>query len=210
MAMAEKQIIHPSSIQGPILRTTTDAINASPTQPKILPPKVFWEARENMARFCIDCIVTSDMGVLMGLRTSWPLKDKLCFFGGGLFLGDGGSFEDIAVSKVQSETGLVTAVRGSPIGNYSLIFKRVNDDENGKAGSIVHDITLPLIMDMIGGALKMDKQHSNFVWLNRLDKELHPYVSQVLRDSGLFTDDKYDRNGIRPYQFVMRSQYSEE
>ncbi|HII09692.1 TPA: hypothetical protein HA310_01080 [Candidatus Micrarchaeota archaeon] len=146
----------------------------------------------------------------MGLRTSWPLKDKLCFIGGGVLLGDGRKFEDIAASKVESETGIVAAVRGAPIGSYSLIFKRARDDENGKAGSVTHDIVLPIVMDVKGGNLRTDMQHSKLVWLSRLNNDLHPYVSQALEDSGLFPNGSYNRNGSRPHQSVMRTQYSEE
>lgn len=165
--------------------------------------------RENVTRFCIDCVVAGDAGVLLGRRTGWPLKDMLCFVGGGVLLGDGRTFENIAMSKVESETGLVVAVRNAPIGNYSLIFKRVNDDENGRAGSVTHDITLPLIADVVGGNLKRDAQHSSFLWLDRLRDDLHPYVKQVLEDSGLFPEGSYKRDGV-PCRFAMRTQYSEE
>jgi hypothetical protein len=127
-----------------------------------------------------------------------------------MLLGDARPIEDIVVNKIKAESGLSVAIRGGPIGLYSLIFKRRNDDANGKAGSVVHDVVTPFIADIVGGKLKLDGQHSKTVWLKALDDDLHPYVRQVLADSGLFPNGKYNKAGARSPVFFLRTIYSEE
>jgi ADP-ribose pyrophosphatase YjhB (NUDIX family) len=213
MSGRERQLIHrtTSEAAGAKLRTDGNSIGCS-IKPKILPVEVFWDVRQKMARFCVDCLVTSDAGVLMGFRTSWPLENQWCFVGGSIAVGDCRPIEKIVVDKVERETGLVVVVRkDAPIGNYSLVFECLKDNANVKARSITHDITLPVIADVVSGELKSDEQHSRFMWLRTLNDNvhLHPYPKQVLLDSGLFPNGEFCRYGVKGL-FVMREQFSLE
>ncbi len=140
-----------------------------------IPPKLYKNIQESIPIACVDAVIKTDDGVLLGIRKrrNNPALGKLWLIGGRVLYGE--SLEHAIKRKVKEETGLNVRII-KQIGVYTVftgIQKR-------------HNIAVDYLVEKTGGALKLNGEYSTHIFIKKLDKKLHPYVYAVLRDSGVF------------------------
>lgn len=144
------------------------------TNSQLIPKKQYIEIMKKISILCVDAIIKTDKGVLLGIRSNEPVKGKPWFIGGRVFYDE--PLEKAVVRKVREETGLKVHVK-KLVGVYSCIFHK---------GERRHTVCPTYIVEQIGGKLKADDQHSTFVYIKNANKGLPKYVRRILLESGVF------------------------
>jgi 8-oxo-dGTP diphosphatase len=138
-----------------------------------IPDKLYNKIQKLIPIVCVDAIIETEKGILLGKRKNQPVKGYFWFIGGRVLYGE--TLEDAVERKVLEETGLKVRIK-KLVGVYTTIFKKYGR----------HNINLTYLVRKIGGKLRLDNQHSEIIYITKIEKNLHPYVKKVLRDSGVF------------------------
>lgn len=147
---------------------------------KWIPDNEYKKILEAMPVCCVDLVVRRNNKVLLVFRANEPAKDKWWLPGGRVYKRE--RLEDAAARKVREEAGLkVRVVR--KIGAYETIFDKGPFD-GLKTG--VHNINVCFVAEAANGDVKLDKTSSKCRWVDRIEKDLDPYVKKVLTDSKVF------------------------
>ena len=141
---------------------------------KYMSEKLYREAMSKLVIACVDVVVKTPKGVLIGIRNYKPMKGKRWLIGGRIFFGE--KPELAVVRKVKEETGLKVKVERF-VGTYSIAFTKEQRRSN---------IALVFFVKQTGGKLKLTEEYSKFIFLKRMEKGLHPYVKRALIDSRVF------------------------
>jgi ADP-ribose pyrophosphatase YjhB (NUDIX family) len=143
-----------------------------------IPPKLYAKIQKILPVTCIDLVIRTDNGVLLGIRANEPVKGIRWVVGGRILYGE--SFEQAVKRKAMTETGLkVQIIR--EVGAYANIFTK---------GEVRHSINIVYLVKAVGGKIRMNDEYSGYVILKRPDKKLHPYVLTLLNDSKAFKNEK--------------------
>ena len=50
----------------------------------------------------------------------------------------------------------------------------------------VHTVTTYYKVEVNTYKVKLDKQHRDYRWINRIEDDLHPYLVEMIKNTGLF------------------------
>ena len=140
-----------------------------------LPKKTYKMVQEAVCIVCVDIVVKTSKGVLLGVRAYDPEMGKRWLIGGRILFGE--KLESAAIRKVRQETGLKVKLERL-IGAYSLVYTHVNDKR--------HNLAIAFLARQVGGKLKKTSEYSKYEFIKKSDHTLAPYVRKVLADSRVF------------------------
>ncbi|MGA2800132.1 MAG: NUDIX domain-containing protein [Candidatus Micrarchaeaceae archaeon] len=149
--------------------------------PRNLPEDFFLAARSALPMVYTDIIINVDGKALVGKRTGEPLKGELGPIGGRVFYGE--SLNDAAVRKVKEETGLIVELVGI-IEISQIMFSKKQQR---------HCIDFVYLANKVGGTLRLDNQHSEFVLIDHIEPTMAKFLQSALRKSMIF-----DKEGRKP------------
>jgi len=141
---------------------------------------------EYMPIVCVDIVIVHKDKALLVLRNNNPAKGQWWLVGGRILKGE--RLEEAVKRKAFEETGLSVSVR-KKIGFYETIF------QDGPFSSIkggVHTINVCFLAKCLDKhpKVRMDKTSKDYKWIDALDCSLPTYPQQVLKDAGVFADEK--------------------
>lgn len=127
---------------------------------------------------CVDVAIVNDGCVLLVRRRDAPAKGHLWLPGGRVHKGE--SLRHAAARKARDEVGLDCHV-GPIIHTDETIF------DDGPEGIAVHSVNTCffLFSRQRSVQVRLDNHHGEFVWVDRIGADLHPYVNTCLRAAGL-------------------------
>lgn len=127
---------------------------------------------------CVDIVARYNNQFLLIKRTNPPAKDQWWLPGGRIFKGE--TMQQAAERKLKEETNLTGKVI-KMLGPYETIFPDAPFDI--KTG--VHSINVVFLMDVDNiTQLTHDKDHAAHKFFSTIEKSWHPYLKQVLHDTG--------------------------
>jgi len=141
---------------------------------KFIPAPIYNRIKKLVPICCVDVIIQTREGVLLGKRTNHPEKGSIWFIGGKVNYFE--SLDDAAIRKAKQETGLDVRLKGIVDVCTTTWVK----------GEKRHTINVTYLAVKKGGRLRDDGQHSEFVLLKKIDPKLPPYVKRLLARSGVF------------------------
>ncbi|MDE1850904.1 MAG: NUDIX hydrolase [Candidatus Micrarchaeota archaeon] len=141
---------------------------------KFIPARIYNRIKKIIPICCVDIIIKTKKGVLLGRRTNHPEKGSIWFVGGKVNYFE--SLEHAAIRKSKEETGLDVRLKGIVDVCATTWVK----------GEKRHTINVTYLAVKKGGKLRDDGQHSEFVFLKRMDPRLPLYVKRLLLRSGVF------------------------
>ena len=149
---------------------------------KRIPDELFGKIMNAAPMVCVDLLILHKGRVLMVYREREPVKHTWFYPGGRVLKNE--HLEDAVHRKAMVELGIeVKIVR--KVNFYETIFKTSPIDWI-KTGT--HTISCLYLVEPVGSPeIKLDKDHSKFKWIDRPEKDLHPYIRQSLKDVGAFS-----------------------
>ncbi|MBA7700025.1 GDP-mannose mannosyl hydrolase [subsurface metagenome] len=144
-----------------------------------IPEKEYKKILENIPVCCVDIVVCHNNKVILILRKTKPVKDKWWLPGGRIYKNE--KLEEAAIRKVYEEIGLKVRIE-KKIGVYETMFHDGPFNDFG-----VHTINICfLAKSEENPSIKLNKHHLKYKWIVKIEKDLHPYLKQVLKDSQIF------------------------
>ncbi len=146
-----------------------------------IPLEDYKKILENMPICCVDLVIHHQGKVLLVYRKDEPAKNQWWLPGGRILKHE--TLQQAALRKAKEETGFDIEIE-KQIGTYELTFKEA--PFGVKTG--VHSICI----DFLGRPkdknfkIKLDQTSTDYKWMDSIEKDLHPYVKQLLKDSGVF------------------------
>jgi len=133
---------------------------------------------ENMPILCVDgVIVNSNNEVLLLRRKNEPALNQWWFPGGRVLKNE--KLESSILRKIKEETNLSVSVQ-KIIGITETIF------DTGPFNIPVHTINITYLLKPTTNSIKIDKDHSDFIWTKKIDDlNLHPEIYQLLTNEYL-------------------------
>ena len=130
---------------------------------------------------CVDIVFKAKKKVYLFKRAYEPAKNGWWFVGGRILKGE--KLRDAARRKVNEEIG-VDAKIASMIGVYETFLKANRFDTIDKSGT--HSISICFLAEPRekNFRLKLNEEYTGWKTIEKIDKNLHPYIRSVLRDSG--------------------------
>lgn len=123
----------------------------------------------------VEALTVMNNELLLLKRKNQPAKGQWWFPGGRIHKGE--SFEEALHREVKEETNLEVSSRKF-INVYSRVFPKR------------HDITVAFLCKCKGDKVILNKEHSEYAFFNTPPKNLHPYLSEVIRDCGSIGNQK--------------------
>lgn len=144
---------------------------------------------EKMPICCVDIVIHRHNKVILILRKNEPFKGFYWVPGGRVIKKE--RLEEAALRKASEETGLeVELIR--KIGVYETISEK-SPFKSMTTG--VHSVNIVFLAKAIEGSEeKIDKNHKSFMWVESITEEMHPYIKQILHDSGILNNTGNSRN----------------
>lgn len=147
-----------------------------------IPEEQYKYILENIAIPCVDIVTYSKGKVLLIKRTTEPAKGLWWVQGGRIKKGE--TVEQAALRKLKEETGLTGDIERK-VGFYETIFDKgpFSDLKTG-----VHTVNVVFLIRIAGEnpKIKLDKTSLEYKWIDKIEESYHPYIRQVLKDSGIF------------------------
>lgn len=132
----------------------------------------FNQIYSQVPRLCVDVVIRSGSGVLLGLRDIEPNKGLWALPGGTLFMRE--SLNDCAVRIAHQETGFVVSP-GEILGAIEYL-----ESESSR-----HTVGLAVDCRVLRGELRPDYQHKQLEWFSTLPQNILPDVGRFLKKHGL-------------------------
>lgn len=147
-----------------------------------IPSDEYARILENMPVCCVDVIIANDKKALLVYRKDEPAKNKWWVVGGRILKNE--KLEDAVIRKVLEETGLESKIERQ-IGVYE--FK--SDKAPFKVRTGVHNIVIVYVVKPIQNLdnIQINSTSADYKWIDRIEKNLDPYIKKLLRDSGIFS-----------------------
>jgi colanic acid biosynthesis protein WcaH len=158
-----------------------------------LPPTVYRICLESVPICCVDLIIHQHNKFWLFKRTNWPVKGEWWLPGGRIMRGRKPDEEALRIAKKETKMDMKIE---KFIGAYSTVFRK----GHFVVGDFVEDehvITLCYLVSPKSGGIedvKLDKQASKVKAFGKVDRDWHPYIVNVIEDSGLYRKDKTPRN----------------
>lgn len=149
--------------------------------PKIIPRDLYKQILENMAICCVDLVVHHNGKVLLVYRKEEPAKGEWWVPGGRIFKNE--RLKDAIKRKVKEETGLdFKDVKSLGVQEY---FSEKAIFEDIKTGT--HAVAAIYLVEVDNSEVKIDKTSSDYRWIDKIEDNLHDYVKEALKRSGVFS-----------------------
>lgn len=148
-----------------------------------IPDELYEQILEKVIIVAVDAVVYNrKRNVLLIKRNKEPCKDKWWIQGGRQRKFE--NPEEAVVKRVKEETDLDVEVEKF-MGVYDMEHDKTAFP-NVKTG--VHYIVRVYLTKVINNnqEVKVDKNHSDYKWIDHIEENLDSYVKKVLKDSGVF------------------------
>lgn len=133
---------------------------------------------------CVDAVFNVGKKVYLFKRTYEPAKNEYWLIGGRILKGE--SLKDSVIRKAKEEVGVdVEIIR--MVGLYENFFKISRfDTKKKKYGA--HAISVCFLVEPKNKDFKLsfNDEYFDYKIITKNDKNLHPYIQAVLRDSGVW------------------------
>lgn len=147
----------------------------------LIPEKLYAQIRENMPVPCVDMVLYHKGKVLLAYRTQEPAKNQWWIQGGRVFKQEllVESLQRLAKREIGSEVKIIRQIGGYEFHSEGAAF-------GVKSGT--HDFVIVYLVKPIKDdfQVSLDETHSKFKWIGHIEEDLHPYVKEILKDSGVF------------------------
>lgn len=131
---------------------------------------------------CVDAVLKSGNKVFLFKRAYEPAKNKWWLIGGRISKGE--SLKDAAIRKVKEEAGIDVKIL-KMIGVYETFFPISRFDVDGrKRGTHTISVCFAVEPKKKNFKLRLNEEYIGYKTITRINKNLHPYIKKVLRDSG--------------------------
>jgi len=134
-------------------------------------PKLYNKIKKSMPLPCIDLLVTHKGNLLLTLRNNEPGKDLWFTPGGRIYRNE--SLTEAVKRVLSEETGL-QPTNITQISTMSHFWPEA------------HTVTTYYRVEVDSDKVKLDKQHRDYRWINRMEDGLHPYLVEMIENTGLF------------------------
>jgi len=136
-------------------------------------PKLYDKIKKSMPLSCIDLLVNYNGNLLLTLRNNEPGKDLWFTPGGRIFKDE--KLEDTVKRVLSMETGL-QPTNITQISTMSHMWPEV------------HTVTTYYKVEADSDKVKLDEQHRDHRWINKMEDDLHPYLAEMIENTGLFKE----------------------
>jgi len=132
---------------------------------------------------CVDAVFKAGVKVFLFKRTYEPAKNEWWFVGGRVLKNE--SFRNAVLRKVKEEVGVEVDILRM-IGVYETFFDRSRFDTKKRKVS-THSINVCFVVEPKDKEFKfrLNEEYGSYRTITEIDKNFHPYIKKVLRDSGL-------------------------
>ena len=134
-------------------------------------PKLYDKIKKSMPLPCVDLLVNYKGSLLLMLRNNEPGKDLWFTPGGRIFKDE--KLEDTVKRVLSEETGL----RPTNITQISTMSHMWPE---------AHTVTTYYKVEVNTDKVKLDKQHRDHRWINTMEDGLHPYLAEMIKNTGIF------------------------
>jgi ADP-ribose pyrophosphatase YjhB (NUDIX family) len=116
----------------------------------------------------VEALILKENSVLLMKRINPPVKNRWWFPGGRIRKGE--ELRKALQREIKEETGLeITIIK--LVGVYSRIFP------------CRHDITIVFLCQTKTNNITLNSEHSEYKFFKKLPKNLHPYITQVIKEA---------------------------
>ena len=133
-------------------------------------PKLYDKIKKSMPLPCVDLLVTHKGSLLLMLRNNEPGKDLWFTPGGRIHKNE--SLEEAVKRVLSMETGL-QPINITQISTMSHMWPEA------------HTVTTYYKVEVNSDKVKLDKQHREYRWINKMEDDLHPYLAEMIKNTGL-------------------------
>ncbi len=138
-------------------------------QTDFLPAKLFNKIMKSLPIVSVEALIITHEGLLLLRRNNKPAKGEWWLPGGRIHKGE--PMLDALHREVKEETALkLTSCRLIDV--YSRVFPER------------HDITIAYLCNCEGSRVTLNEEHSEYGFFSQLPLDLHPYMREVVKDSG--------------------------
>lgn len=133
--------------------------------------KLYDTIKKSMPIPCVDLLVNYAGNLLLMLRNNEPGKDLWFVPGGRIYRNE--SLEEAVKRVLIEETGL----QPTKITQVSTIAHMWPE---------AHTVTTYYKVEVDPDKVRPDKQHRDYRWINTMEDGLHPYLVEMIENTGLF------------------------
>jgi colanic acid biosynthesis protein WcaH len=143
-------------------------MKSSKSETKFIPDNLYNKIMKLLPIVSVEAVIISDKRLLLLKRNNEPVKGEWWFPGGRIQKGE--SLEDTLRREVKEETGL-------EISSYKLInvYSRVFPER--------HDITIAYLCKCKKGIVKLNSEHSEYIFFREMPNNLHPCIQKTIQES---------------------------
>ncbi len=134
-------------------------------------PKLYDKIKKTMPLPCVDLLVTHKKSLLLMLRNNEPGKDLWFTPGGRIHRNE--TLTEAVKRVLHEETGL-QPTNITQISTMSHMWPQV------------HTVTTYYGVEVNTDKVKPDEQHREYKWSNTMEDDLHPYLAEMIENTGLF------------------------
>jgi len=134
-------------------------------------PKLYDKIKKSMPLPCVDLLVTHKGNLLLTLRNNEPAKDLWFTPGGRIYRNE--SLTETVKRVLHEETGL-QPTNITQISTMSHMWPEA------------HTVTTYYKVEVNTDKIKLDEQHREYRWINKMEDGLHPYLVEMIENTDLF------------------------
>jgi colanic acid biosynthesis protein WcaH len=134
-------------------------------------PKLYDKIKKSMPLPCVDLLITHNGSLLLMLRNNEPGKDLWFTPGGRIHRNE--SLEEAVKRVLSEETGL-QPINITQVSTMSHMWPEA------------HTVTTYYRVQVNSDKVKLDEQHRDYRWINRMEDDLHPYIKEMIKNADLF------------------------
>jgi len=133
--------------------------------------ELFDKIKKSMPIPCVDLLVAYKNSLLLMLRNNEPAKDLWFTPGGRIYRNE--KLIDTVKRVLPEETGL-QPTKITQVSTMSHIWPEA------------HTVTTYFRVEVDSDKVKLDPQHSDYKWIDKMEEDLHPYIVEMIENSGVF------------------------
>lgn len=141
-----------------------------------IPGKLYKRIQGMLPVVCVDVLIRTNKGLLLGVRRRPPALGLKWAIGGRVLYGE--RLDEAVMRKAKEEAGLDVRIV-KRVGVYTVISTKGSGEKR-------HSVAVVYLARSVGGRLKLNYEYSGFVFAKKPDKSLHPYMRTIIQDSGVF------------------------